>query len=1061
MASFVPCRMPRGVRRREETVATAVDVHEAPARARKARWSPGRWSGLFGLIGLMCAVLLPSAPVDVETPTVSWPLDATAPRSTLLTTTAHRPLDLDVRFGCDVVRAAQDAGGVVLATVLPESPEASTMGLVVTAADGRLQVRAHGRRLLDDAVPPGPCEYRITGQGSGRPVHVAALPSPATRFDPAVPIGQATPDPDRFAGPTEAELRIALDGARLAADLAAQLPEVAVLVTDVARVPAAVDAPLSVVLRLDDESASRPGPLKIALIAAVLAALLVTAALLLLADRSVPRPRRRPGLVPPRIADLVVPGALVLWLVVAPATDDDGYFATQARNAAHSGDVGNYFQLYDQSFAPFTWAYQGLSWWQQLAGYAPVAQRVPALVAGLLTWLVLRRVLAMVLAAAPGSRRRDRIARAALAVTFLGWWLPYDMGVRPEGVVALCAAATLHLVLVAGDRERLVAAWAACAVAGAGFVAHPSGVVALAPLVAGLPLLGRCVWVPGDRTATILRGLAVGSGGVTALVLGFADGALRDFLRGQVVTESVYPQDGWAEELERYAFLLDQIPMGSYAKRAAVLACLVALGWFAVLALVARARRVAVPAPLLVAGAATALGFGSLAITPSKWTHHFGSLAGVGSVFLAGILVLGVPLARAALDGRRVPLPLALAVAASVVVTAALAWRGPNSWPYAWLDGMPSAYRPPALGDIALDDPLLWALVLAAAAAALVLVRRLGRREALLCVAPAVVALSLAASTTYLLSTFTAAAVAGTPRDSVWAGSFADPTGRSCVVGDALRVLDPFTARPLPGVGPAGPSGIFVVDGGYYPANAPQGTAARRVWGSHVGRDGRSADEPTGTMTTGWYRLPVIPGERRVAVIAAGTLDRGNALTAVYGAGSETVGAQPLTDTAASPSWRTFTLAPPAGADTVRIEATDALAGVHGWLAFSAPVVARPVAVSELVPPTAPVALAWQVAFGFPCLRPSTVVHGLTEPPTFGVLRGAQPLGGLGDIAWLGGRGGVFAQVLHTQSALQLATVAPADPYLQVYVFDTPLARDAYTLTTTPRSVAGASTAVR
>ncbi len=761
MASFVPCRTPRGVRRPEETVATAVDVHEAPTRARKARWSPGRWSGLLGLIGLVCAVLLPFAPVDVETPTVSWPLDATAPRSTLLTITAHRPLDLDVRFGCDVVRAAQDAGGVVLSTVLPESPEASTTGLVVTAADGRLQVRAHGRRLLDDAVPPGPCEYRITGQGSGRPVHVAAPSSPATRFDPAVPIGQAMPEPDRFAGPADAELRIALDGAEQAVDLAAQLPEVAALVTDVARLPGAVDASLSVALRLDDESASRPAPLKIALIAAVIAALPITAALLLLADRSVPRPRRRPRLVPPRIADLVVPGALVLWLVVAPATDDDGYFATQARNAAHSGDVGNYFQLYDQSFAPFTWVYQGLAWWQQLAGYAPVAQRVPALVAGLLTWLVLRRVLAMVLDAAPGSRRRDAVARAALAVAFLAWWLPYDMGVRPEGVVALCAAATLHLVLVAGHRERLVAAWAACAVAGAGFVAHPSGVVALAPLVAGLPLLGRCVRVPGDRIATTLRGLAVGSGGVTALVLGFADGALRDFLRGQLVTESVYPQDGWAEELERYAFLLDQIPMGSYAKRAAVLACLLALGWFAVLAPVA--RRVAVPAPLLLAGAATALGFVSLAITPSKWTHHFGSLAGVGSVFLAGMLVLGVPLARAALDGRRVPLPLALAVAASVVVVAALAWRGPNSWPYAWLDGMPSAYRPPALGDIALDDPLLWALVLAAAAAALVLVRRLSRREALLCVTPAVVALSLAASTTYLLSTFTAAAAAGTP----------------------------------------------------------------------------------------------------------------------------------------------------------------------------------------------------------------------------------------------------------------------------------------------------------
>jgi hypothetical protein len=107
------------------------------------------------------------------------------------------------------------------------------------------------------------------------------------------------------------------------------------------------------------------------------------------------------------------------------------------------------------------------------------------------------------------------------------------------------------------------------------------------------------------------------------------------------------------------------------------------------------------------------------------------------------------------------------------------------------------------------------------------------------------------------------------------------------------------------------------------------------------------------------------------------------------------------------------------------------------------------------------VAVAWQVAFGFPCLRPPAVVHGVTEPPAFGVLRAAQPLGGLGDIAWHGPRGGVFAQVPRTQSVLQLATVGPADPYLQVYAFGSPLARDAYTLTTAPRTVAGGSVAVR
>ena len=72
------------------------------------------------------------------------------------------------------------------------------------------------------------------------------------------------------------------------------------------------------------------------------------------------------------------------------------------------------------------------------------------------------------------------------------------------------------------------------------------------------------------------------------------------------------------------------------------------------------------------------------------------------------------------------------------------------------------------------------------------------------------------------------------------------------------------------------------------------------------------------------------------------------------------------------------------------------------------------------------------------------------------MLRAAAPLGGLGDITWQPGRGGVFGQVTRTQSVLALATVGPVDPYVQVYALDTVLSRDAYTVTTRTRTVGGA-----
>ncbi|MGH3812516.1 MAG: arabinosyltransferase C-terminal domain-containing protein, partial [Pseudonocardiaceae bacterium] len=174
-----------------------------------------------------------------------------------------------------------------------------------------------------------------------------------------------------------------------------------------------------------------------------------------------------------------------------------------------------------------------------------------------------------------------------------------------------------------------------------------------------------------------------------------------------------------------------------------------------------------------------------------------------------------------------------------------------------------------------------------------------------------------------------------------------------------------------------------------------------------------------------------------------------------------TAGTGPLTDIARDPSWRTFALTPPIGADVVRLEAVDATGALHGWLAFTAPAVARPVVLQEFLPDQAPVALAWQRAFAHPCQRQPEVVNGITEAPSHAVLWGAGALSGLTDITWQAHRGGVFGQVARAQSVLQLATVGPVDPNIQVYAFGTRLGRDGYTLTTDRRTVAGASTTTR
>ncbi len=1034
--------------------AGSPDVHP-PARGPRRRRVV--LAGLAGLAAMVGALLMPFAPVSVNKPTVSWPRDPARPESTLLSLTAYRPLALDVRFSCDLARHAQvtDAG-VVVSTALPGSPQAGSTGMIVTASGDGVQVRALSRLLLDEPLPAGPCEYRITGHSAGLPSYVRPPPDPA---DPAAP------DLDAFAGFDNAELVISRDGRDLVRTPAEQLPDVDVLATSLTGLPAGLAGDLAVELRIDDEFTSSPTTLKSALTVVLVLALLTTAVLLALIDRTasrVPWPRRAGW---PRIVDAAVPAVLIFWMFVAPTTDDDGYFAAQARNATISGEVGNYYQLYDQSYTPFTWLYQGLSWWQQLVGNAPVPQRIPALAFGLLTWLVLRRF-----AAAAPTRTGVRVAsHAVLGVVFLAWWLPQNMSVRPEAAVALCGAATMLAVLVASRRRRLAVAWLACALAGLGFTAHTTGFTLLAPLLAGLPLLLPLVHVPGHRMATALRVLAVGSGGMVAALLGFADGTLRDFLRGQAIFLSITGQEGWTSEIQRYFFLLDQVPMGNFAKRAAVLACLVALGWFTVLAVAARARRVALPAPLWLAGSTTALAFAALSLTPSKWTHHFGALAGVGPAFLGLMLVMAVPLTRQVLRGARLPIGVLVAAAGSFVMAIALAWHGPNSWPYAWLDGVRTPYQPPSVKNVTLDSPLLWGLAVVLVALVLAASGRLtdtrDPRLAALQAVPIVVVASLVATTGYAVGTFGHAAARGVPRESVWARTFADPTGANCGAAGAIRVLDPFTAQPLPAAGlPAPPPADgFIEDGGYYADDQPQGTAADRAWGSLVPRNGRTAEQTTGKMTTAWYALPADPAEgAAVTVLAAGTLTDGNSLTAVYGHRSGdsviTASTEPLTDTARDPSWRTFALTPPDGADVVRLEAVDATGAISGWLAFTAPAVAQPVVLQEFLPDEAPVALAWQLAFAYPCQRQPRVVNGITEAPSYAVLWGDGALSGLADIAWQAHQGGAFGQVARTQSVLQLATVGPVSPYIQVYAFSTRLGRDGYALTTSRRTVAGAST---
>ena len=354
-------------------------------------------SGVAAFVAIVCAVALPFAPVAVNEPTVAWPRDPAAPVSTLLNLTAYRPLQLEVGFSCAVARLVGSSGGTVVSTARPDLT--APVGLRVTSRDGRVQVRSGDATVLDEPIPAGPCTYAIVGTATGRPVE---LPRSQGTTAPAVPAS--------VAGPADAVLTVARDGRQIG-----RLTSSATAGRRRARDLA--DRPSAVLGRATDRSDARrrrvrqqPDPREGAL------------------DRSdgrrVARRRLRVGLAStgrcPASRPWSACSAPGWWTPSSAARCSSGRSsrlppmttATTRRWPGTDGSSGRSATTTSsttRASRPSRGITECWARWQGLVGLAPVAQRIPALVFGLLTWLLLRRFVAAALADGSGpSGGNDR-----------------------------------------------------------------------------------------------------------------------------------------------------------------------------------------------------------------------------------------------------------------------------------------------------------------------------------------------------------------------------------------------------------------------------------------------------------------------------------------------------------------------------------------------------------------------------------------------------------------------------------------------------------------------------
>lgn len=966
-----------------------------------------RWvATIAGLIGFVLSVATPLLPVVQTTATLNWPQggqlnSVTAPLISLT------PVDLTATVPCSSVRDLPPEGGVILATGPKKGKDAALNALFVVAHGKRVDVTDRNVVIAsasrDQVAGAGCSRIEITSTRAGTFATFVGLTDPAGK-----PLGGGFPDPN---------LR----------------PQIVGVFTDLTG-PAPAGLKLSATI--DTRFSTTPTTLKLAaMVTAILATIVALVALWRLDQLDGHRMRR---LIPANwrtftLADVAVIFGFVLWHVIGANSSDDGYILGMARVADRAGYMSDYFRWFGSPEDPFGWYYNLLALMTHVSD-ASLWMRLPDLFAGIVCWLLLSREVLPRLGPAVAA---SRPANWAAGMVLLTAWMPFDNGLRPEPIIALGSLVTYVLIERSMRYSRLTPAALAVITAAFTLGVQPTGLIAVAALVAGgrpiLRILVRRHRVVGTwpLVAPML------AAGTVILTVVFADQTLATVLEATRIRTAIGPSQAWYTENLRYYYLILPTVDGSLSRRFGFL--ITALCLFTAVFIMLRRKRI----PGVARGPAWRLMgviFGTmffLMFTPTKWVHHFGLFAAVGAAMAALTTVLVSPAVLRWSRNR-------MAFLAALLFMMALCFATTNGWWYVSSYGVPFNSTMPKIGGITVST-VFFAMFVAAALYAIWL-HFASREHGEGRLARALTAAPVPLAAGFMALVFIASMVAGIVRQyptysNAW-DNLREFSGGCGLADDVLVEPDSNVGymTPLGGdYGPLGPlGGQHPV--GFSPNGVPEHTVAEaiRITPNQPGTD-YDWDAPTklsapgingstvplpygldaarvplaGSYTTGaqqqsrltsaWYRLPAPDdGHPLVVVTAAGKIAGNSVLhhhtdgqTVVLeygrpGPGGDIVpagrlvpydlyGEQPK-------AWRNLRFARsdmPADTVAVRVVAEDLSLTPEDWIAVTPPRVPEMRSLQEYVGSTQPVLMDWAVGLAFPCQQPMLHVNGVTEIPKF------------------------------------------------------------------------------
>lgn len=965
---------------------------------RVARWV----ATIAGLLGFVLAVATPLLPVAQTTATLNWPQqgqfsNVTAPLLSL------SPVSVTATVPCEVIRDVPAAGGLVLGTAPAKGRDAALNAMLVNVTSARVDVIV--RNVVISSVPrarvadPGCSRLEITSTSDGTFADYVGLTRP-----------DGTPLRSGYADPN---LRPAVVG--VFTDLTGPAPP-----------------GLSLSADIDTRFTTHPTPLKLA--AMLIAIISTVIALLALWRLDRLDGRRMHRLIPMRWrtaspVDGVVIGGFLVWYVIGANSSDDGYILQMARVADHGGYMANYFRWFGSPEDPFGWYYNVLALMTKVSD-ASIWIRLPDLICALVCWLLLSREVLPRLGPAVTS---SRAAMWAAGLVLLAAWMPFNNGLRPEGQIATGALITYVLIERAITSGRLTPAALAITTAAFTLGIQPTGLIAVAALVAGGRPILRILMRRRRAVGTWPLIAPLLAAGTVILTVVFADQTLATVLEATRIRTAIGPSQEWYTENLRYYYLVLPTTDGAISRRVAFL--FTAMCLFPSLFMMLRRKRVAGiargPVWRLMGVIFATIFF--LMFTPTKWIHHFGLFAAVGAAMAAVATVLLGPTVLRSARNRMAFLSLVLFVLA-------LCFASTNGWWYVSNFGAPFNNSVPQVAGVSVSTVFFVLFVIAAVWTFWLHLsdRSDSRLVDRLTAAPIPVAAG------FMVLVMMASMAIGVVRQyptysNGWANVRAFVGG--CGLADDVLVEPDSNAGFLKAIpadwGPLGPLG-GTSPKGFSPNGVPDRIIAEAIrlnnpqpgtdydWNRPVklarpGVNGSTVPLPygldparvpvAGTYSTGpqqesklasaWYELPAPDDAHPLVVItAAGTISGTSVAQGVTsnqaveleyarrgpdGAPVPAGRVRPY-DIGPTPSWRNLRYPRsevPADAVAVRVIAEDLSLSQGDWIAITPPRVPEVRSVQEYVGSQQPVLLDWAVGLAFPCQQPMLHANGVTEVPKF------------------------------------------------------------------------------